>query len=661
MIYGLKYTIPFKTLSDLDCVVELHEVDYTGATIELKAGATPLVIDTETVDVLEPMRGSGATIEVFGGSYLQDLYTSNPLGIRVIVRAENVVYWVGYVIQDTFSQDFSNPEFTYQIECVSGLSALKNKKFSWANSSFSFLDIIKDAFSIAGYKNALLTDTVRSTYTGNIYSDFGLATANFIDELGEVDTYYDILAEIATFTTCQFTPYRDSLMLINYEGIKHGSRFYYKIEGNSIEVSALTSATTVQLLGYRGTGTTLSRIAGRSKVSVNCSLNEITEVMHDINSDGMLFGSSSEYIHTQNDESTTVVEQHYWGGDASKFETYLYPTSDGTPPPLGAEYVGVAEFPTDDPPVELNFEDRIVVYRGDNGTEIPNYPIVTIRSKSDVVASTGDFFVLDMETKTTKNSKYGLGKESGYTFKYDRLIIYEATLRVGDKYYSGGRIWSSTETTFEVHFRASKDDGLNMWRNVINENRYDTALGGARGKLIPVPEGLTVGDVELTIHSFVNSDIDTEVKWEHIRNISLELTTPDRQRAWGEFVDEDTRSDLLYEMELDGNYVDEADDVNLNICTRPKGKVILGAVFTEHGFVEEYTYLDKKVQPEINIINKMARLYSQPRLVINPTVSNNIRPYSLVTDQNLPGVKFIYGGGEEDVKMERVTANLIEI
>ena len=251
MRYGLKYTIPFKTLSDLDCVVELHEIDYTGATIELKAGATPLVIDTETVDVLKPIRGSGATIEVFGGSYLQDLYTSNPLGIKVIVRAdrhadipginvidqiitadgyyievsdssvpvkvENVVYWVGYVIQDTFSQDFSNPEFTYQIECVSGVSALKNKKFSWANSSFSFLDIIKDAYSIAGYKNALLTDTVRSTYTGNIYSDFGVATANFIDELGEVDTYYDILAEIATFTTCQFTPYRDSLMLINYE------------------------------------------------------------------------------------------------------------------------------------------------------------------------------------------------------------------------------------------------------------------------------------------------------------------------------------------------------------------------------------------------------------------------------------------------------------
>ena len=661
MSYAAKYIVPFRTIDEILCEIRFDVKGYTGVAKELIGGGDPIRVEVDTSDILTPIRSSSATISVYGSDYLQDLYTSDPFGIKVTLIVGGSVKWLGYVTQDTFSQDFSSPEFIYEIECVSAISVLKHKKFKSDNPTISFLEIIKEAVSLAGYNKAYLTNTVRTITDGNLFSSAKVASANFFDELGEADTYYKALEEIAKYTTCTFTPFGADLMLLNYEAIKAGENFYYRIDSGAITAVKFEHETTVQQLGYKGTGATISRITGKNKAVVNCSLNEITEVMHDINSDGMLFGSSSEYIHTQNDESTTVVEQHYWGGDASKFETYLYPTSDGTPPPLGAEYVGVAEFPTDDPPVELNLEDRIVVYRGDNGTEIPNYPIVTIRSKSNVVTSTGDFIVLDMETKTTKNSKYGLGKESGYTFKYDRLIIYEATLRVGDKYYSGGRTWSSTETTFEVHFRASKDDGLNMWRNVINENRYDTALGGARGKLIPVPEGLTVGDVELTLHSFVSSDIDAEVKWEHIRNISLEIATPDAQSIYGDYVNENSKNDVIYEREIAGDYVEEAEEVDLNISTKTDGKISLSSVFTDSGYITEYKHLGVNIQPEHNILNKIIRLYQQPRFVINPTLANNLKPYSLITDSNLPNVQFINGGGEEDVKMGRVTTNLIQI
>ena len=65
--------------------------------------------------------------------------------------------------------------------------------------------------------------------------------------------------------------------------------------------------------------------------------------------------------------------------------------------------------------------------------------------------------------------------------------------------------------------------------------------------------------------------------------------------------------------------------------------------------------------PENILVKRVVNLYKQPRFVINPTLANNLKPYSLITDSNLPNVQFINGGGEEDVKMERVTTNLIQI
>ena len=42
MSYGLIYTVPFATLDNIPCVVEIEKEDYVGASTELTAGATPL-------------------------------------------------------------------------------------------------------------------------------------------------------------------------------------------------------------------------------------------------------------------------------------------------------------------------------------------------------------------------------------------------------------------------------------------------------------------------------------------------------------------------------------------------------------------------------------------------------------------------------------------
>ena len=61
------------------------------------------------------------------------------------------------------------------------------------------------------------------------------------------------------------------------------------------------------------------------------------------------------------------------------------------------------------------------------------------------------------------------------------------------------------------------------------------------------------------------------------------------------------------------------------------------------------------------ILKKVVSIYNAPRFVINPTVKNELKPYSLVTDGGLSGVTFVNCGGEEDILMESVTTNLIQL
>jgi hypothetical protein len=108
MNYKVKYTIPFKTLSNISCEIRLEEKDFSGTSLELRAGETPIVIDVEESDLLAPIRSSGATIQVYGSDYLQDLYTSDPQGIKITLLRNGSVKWIGFLTPDTFSQDFSS-------------------------------------------------------------------------------------------------------------------------------------------------------------------------------------------------------------------------------------------------------------------------------------------------------------------------------------------------------------------------------------------------------------------------------------------------------------------------------------------------------------------------------------------------------------------------
>lgn len=663
MSYGTKYIVPFRTLSEIPCEIRFDVKGYSGVAKELIGGGRPIKIEVDTSDVLIPIRSSSATISVYGSDYLQDLYTSDPFGIKVTLKVDGDIHWVGYVTQDTFSQDYTNPEFIYEIECVAAISVLKHKKFNNDNPTVTFLEVIKEAVRLAGYNKAYLTNTVRTTTDGNLFSIAKVASANFFDELGEADTYYKALEEVAKYTTCTFTPFGADLMLLNYEAIKAGENFYYRIDSGAITAVKFEHETTVQQLGYKGTGATISRIAGKNKAVVNCSLNEIKNLMYELSDEGMYYSRMSERIQEIKQGKEWVeyrgIARYY---DApigfERFKTYYY---EGLPNYIGSHFIRYTDFQTKNPPTTLSLVPTIIARRGDTNNLLNGRPIVTIYSKGSLITNSDVYFILNFEAKMTFSDLFEFTPNSSISIKGDNYIPYKCELKFGNLYYNGAT-WEVAKSSFMVTMLYEKGSQYGEWRSVVNENDYSTGLGSYSGKLIKAPTGVNIGDVELTICDFNTGDgLNNSAQWTHIKNISLQIATPDAQSIYGDYVDADSKNDVIYEREIAGGYVEEAEEVNLNISTKTDGKISLSSVFTDNGYITEYKHLGVNIQPEYNIINKIIRLYQQPRFVINPTLANNLKPYSLITDSNLPNVQFINGGGEEDVKMERVTVNLIQI
>ena len=126
MSYGLIYTIPFATLDNTPCVVEIEKDGYTGASTELTAGATPFTVDIEGEEFLyTPTRFSTAKLQVVGSDYLQSLFSTAYKEFRVTLKKNGVITWCGFIKPELYTQDYTAKTFTLEIECISAMSVLE--------------------------------------------------------------------------------------------------------------------------------------------------------------------------------------------------------------------------------------------------------------------------------------------------------------------------------------------------------------------------------------------------------------------------------------------------------------------------------------------------------------------------------------------------------
>lgn len=683
MSYGLKYTIPFKTISEVSCVINIEVKDFVGTPTELIAGATPIRIDTDTADVLIPIRSSSATIEVFGSDYLQDIYTNDSQGIKVSYYKNSVLQWVGYVIQETFSQDFSNINFTYEIECVSALSTLRSKRYDLASNNATFIALIKRARDLAGYSDCYLTSTI-TTGAQNIYEVAEVAAGNFYDELGEAMTYYEILEEIAKYLGCTFTHHGGSLLLIDHIAVRQGMSGYHKYVGDARTSVTLSNSKAITGDDYKATGAKLNRIPGRNKIAINCSLYEIENLIPDIE-EGLRLGLGKTTYSWQRGDfptNTIVTVPAVYSLGYNTVQTAYYGLLD-----KGSSLTKVVRYTSDNIPNKLNFDTELRIQNywnhaaHDAGNHFTSSDwVMKLSSPDNIFIHNKVYFSFFCEVManmegTTVSSGYNKSEsiDTGLIMLEPWSTAFSTTtwqlklkLRIGSHYYNG-TTWTTTDSTFNAAIEIAEDEKkYGRFIPVKDTNDYTLGIGNLSGYIINPPSQSISGGLELTIYALWPTDFDQSpssdygVKFTFMRDIRLEYAVQDLDGIY-DFTQKE-REDVIYESDISADYTDQADDIDLKICTNVDDKLSLSSVMVGGTFMENATISSLSFTgiPEEGLIERASQVYGSPRLNITPTLTNTLTPYSVVTEPHT-GKTYVVAGGEEDAKMESCTYNLIEL
>ena len=211
---------------------------------------------------------------------------------------------------------------------------------------------------------------------------------------------------------------------------------------------------------------------------------------------------------------------------------------------------------------------------------------------------------------------------------------------------------------------------LNVYYPIKNTNTFDKGIGNIEGYTFKAPDFTIVGDIELTLFS-----IDTVIYFRannpprvdgfhYYRDIEVAYGIPNEQSVYDDWKDKD--SDMIYENVIDDEYVEEADEIELKICTFPENynKLCYSSTYINNDLLVDLKYKPFNIidKPEHIIIERIISYYNKPKFNVSLTLNNTeLKPYTKITDNNLSGKKFIYAGNEIDYELEKNNITLIEI
>lgn len=170
MARNIKWYAPFKSLSGVDCVINIYDNDWpAGMKMALKAGANPFYFEEDISDDLlnGVLRFRTGYIRLADQDYnenIADIYPSAPFDRYVEVLYNNTVVFNGYIQVQNFTDELIPRPRIVEFPVISPLGLMDQKTFS------NILFMPPSAVTLGSLLNTILTNTPYSAvYTPKNY------------------------------------------------------------------------------------------------------------------------------------------------------------------------------------------------------------------------------------------------------------------------------------------------------------------------------------------------------------------------------------------------------------------------------------------------------------------------------------------------------------
>lgn len=678
MSYGLIYTIPFATIDNISCVVEIEKENYSGEVTELKGGASPFTVDIADDEFLYvPIRFSTATIRIVGSDYLQSLFTTAYQEYRVVFKKNGIVTWIGFIKPEVYTQDYTSETFELEMECMSAMSTLefidyevggKKKEFV---SLWSLLKKCIEASSAnynAVYLPYVYAKNEKEYLSGsNILYEMRISEQNFFDEGGKAMKLKEVLEEVCKFLNWTCVDWKGELYFIDldYDGVYHKYNVALT-EKEEVEFNSIT----IQNIGFAGSDHSIDILPGYNKVTIKCSNYPIPETLNfsvdyddlerlvtlpdivsgDDVSHRLLLnpGDLDMYQYEQfahrvdiNGYKNNVEAENLLGAIPMRYCNYKMVDKDGGKVPDITEY---------------NYTDIIRVrLKNKDGIVLGGYvPVFILRSPC--VAYPPGVFCINASVKYFQNEELSpLSKDrwGGNLMIGTKLFIGNTDLTTDDPVL-GNNLYKCTYISFGAY-----EDG--DYKSIINDKKLNDPYQGASGKMIYssfTGSGITTGELEFQLlASMYPSEVNKYGVF--LQNFTVKFIPRNGE-------DTTSNSDRIYENVINENYINELDEIELKISSYNHDGACYGKVVLSTDYLRDdlYSYIEgTTIRPEEQLIRRIINRYNTTRVKLTQVIkeSPDITPLSRLSDNYMVNKRFINAGGSIDYKMNRFQCVMIEI
>lgn len=708
MSYGLIYTLPFASKDGKVYEVKIEREGYTGKVTELKGQTSPFTVTIDSEEfIYTPTRFSTATMAIFGGDYLQDLFSTDYRMHRITLYANGVAVWCGFIKPELYTQDYSSDKFNLEINCYSAMSVLEFVEYKQAGEERGFVSLWsllkKCVEESRGLYTAIYIPHVygvsQSEYNNwnNPLESMMVSEQNFFDEDDNPMSLKEVLEEIMKLMNWTCADWNGELFFIDVDN-EDGEYYKYTSEMSSY-TQVQADGINVQDIGFAGNDHTLDILPGYNKASIRCSNYPVGDALPKIDFDDF------EDIGTVEDSYTNLFRRFVWkrpNNEKILMNAFQYNyLGDKTPHPIdiskekelfesgqksqitGAipqNYDFIEKDESGNPSrVDWEYKERIVIPLSPNQKDVifqnpGEYELIKIKGVPSVYNSEG-VFAINFSTEVARITYY-----NGNQVYADRIKSYDFRfkLRIGNNYYhgrsDGSYYWDnnpdynpSYPNNLEINWKGEAAQGsadISKYEgtyDLITSRTLNDGLDGLKGYIIKLPDDrIIAGDLELIIYApRVEMAFTPTLETMYLNSFELNY------QKYKDYGKDDDNSDRIYENIVNENYINELDEIEFKISSYNDDGACYSKVTMNNEYLTNNLYCGitaSSVRPEEFLIRRIVDHYSAPKIKLTQVIKNaNIKPYTVLSDKYSVNKKYINAGGEIDYRKNRFNCIMIEI
>lgn len=335
MAYGELYYYTFKGLDGKSYECEILEDGYTGSSTEIRCGTEPFIVEYPGFEIFEPVRGSGAKLNLLSEIDRQfiGLYTPDMFKYQVILKKNGGTYWCGYLDTEIYREPFQYIDnYIVSFTASDGLAMLDRiyyldsdgdnytgiaTQWEMITNCLSKLGLIWSGFR---YALSISTDELTLAEEETIFHKTLMVNENWYNEDGTPETCRKVLEEILRPYGAFLTITENTIYLTDINTILSGvtnsgltsTKFFGAVSWEYIYTSDLNlNIGDLSTLGFKSAEQSLNMVSAVNKQIVSYSPYQEESIIK-WSSENDFYGSAVTY--------TTGNTNHQW-------EVYEYPSS----------------------------------------------------------------------------------------------------------------------------------------------------------------------------------------------------------------------------------------------------------------------------------------------------------------------------------------------